>query len=130
MLAFYDFPAEHWRHIRTTNPIESVFATVRHRTVRTKGCLSHGTTLAMVFKLITTASKTWRRLMGNNQLPKVIEGVRFKDGMQIDETKTRAARLITPSPKIGHNSCLGAHRSCGDIVSDSGRGQTPIRSIT
>ena len=62
-----------------------------HRTVRTKGCLSHGTTLAMVFKLITTASKTWRRLMGNNQLPKVIEGVRFKDGMQIDETKTRAA---------------------------------------
>ena len=91
LLAFYDFPAEHWRHIRTTNPIESVFATVRHRTVRTKGCLSHGTTLAMVFKLITTASKTWRRLMGNNQLPKVIEGVRFKDGMQIDETKTRAA---------------------------------------
>ena len=80
-----------WR-IRTTNPIESVFATVRHRTVRTKGCLSHGTTLAMVFKLITTASKTWRRLMGNNQLPKVIEGVRFKDGMQIDEeAKTRAA---------------------------------------
>ena len=91
LLAFYDFPAEHWRHIRTTNPIESVFATVRHRTVRTKGCLSHGTTLAMVFKPITTASKTWRRLMGNNQLPKVIEGVRFKDGMQIDETKTRAA---------------------------------------
>ena len=91
LLAFYDFPAEHWRHIRTTNPIESVFATVRHRTVRTKGCLSHGTTLAMVFKLITTASKTWRRFMGNNQLPKVIEGVRFKDGMQIDETKTRAA---------------------------------------
>ena len=86
----YDFPAEHWRHIRTTNPIESVFATVRHRTVRTKGLVS-GTTLAMVFKLITTASKTWRRLMGNNQLPKVIEGVRFKDGMQIDETKTRAA---------------------------------------
>ena len=76
---------------KTTNPIESVFATVRHRTVRTKGCLSHGTTLAMVFKLITTASKTWRRLMGNNQLPKVIEGVRFKDGMQVDETKTRAA---------------------------------------
>ena len=72
LLAFYDFPAEHW-HIRTSNPIESVFATVRHRTVRTKGCLSHGTALAMVFKLVTTASKTWRRLMGNNQLPKVIE---------------------------------------------------------
>ena len=57
LLAFYDFPAEHWRHIRTTNPIESVFATVRHRTVRTKGCLSHGTTLAMVFKLIAWGSK-------------------------------------------------------------------------
>ena len=71
LLAFYDFPAEHW-HIRTSNPIESVFATVRHRTVRTKRCLSHGTALAMVFKLVTTASKTWRRLMGNNQLPKVV----------------------------------------------------------
>ena len=65
--------------------------TVRHRTVRTKGCLSHGTALAMVFKLVTTASETWRRLMGNNQLPKVIEGVRFKDGIQADETETRAA---------------------------------------
>ena len=57
---------------------------------------AHGTTLAMVFKLITTASKTWRRLMGNNQLPKVIEGVRFKDGMQIDETKTRATSFSQP----------------------------------
>ena len=57
----------------------------------TKGCLSHGTALAMVFKLVTTASKTWRRLMGNNQLPKLIEGVRFKDGIQADETETRAA---------------------------------------
>ena len=64
---------------------------VRHRTVRAKGCLSHGTALAMVFKLITTAGKAWRRLTGNNQLPKVIEGVTIKGGMQADETETRAA---------------------------------------
>ena len=85
MLTFYDFPAEHWQHIRTTNPIESVFATVRHRTVRTKGCLSHATALPMVFKLVTTASKTWRRLQGSNQLPKVIEGVKFRNGLQVTE---------------------------------------------
>ena len=56
MLAFFDFPAEHWQHLRTTNPIESVFATVRHRTVRTKGSLSHGTATLMVFKLIVAAA--------------------------------------------------------------------------
>ncbi|MCF8482937.1 MAG: IS256 family transposase [Rhodospirillum sp.] len=89
--AFYDFPAEHWVHIRTTNPIENVFATVRHRTVRSKGCLSHKTAQAMVFKLIIAASKSWRRLKGNNQLPKVIEGVRFRDGIQVPENETNAA---------------------------------------
>jgi putative transposase len=71
LLAFYDFPAEHWDHLRTTNPIESVFATVRHRTVRTKGSLSSTTARLMVFKLVIAASKTWRRLKGTNQLPKV-----------------------------------------------------------
>ena len=91
LLAFYDFPAEHWQHIRTTNPIESVFATVRHRTVRSKGCLSHKTALAMVFKLVTAASKTWRRLNGYEQLPRVIQGVKFTDGIQADQTETRAA---------------------------------------
>ncbi|MBK8909102.1 MAG: IS256 family transposase, partial [Rhodospirillales bacterium] len=80
LLAFYDFPAEHWVHLRTTNPVESVFATVRHRTVRTKGCLSHGTAMVMVFKLITAAARTWRKLKGSNQLPKIIEGVKFTDG--------------------------------------------------
>src|SRR5664280_3419025 len=65
-LAFYDFPAEHWDHLRTTNPIESVFATVRHRTVRTRGSLSSTTAKLMVFKLIIAASKTWRRLQGEN----------------------------------------------------------------
>jgi putative transposase len=69
---------EHWDHLRTTNPIESVFATVRHRTVRTKGSLSPMTARLMVFKLLCAASKTWRRLKGTNQLPKVIAGVRFE----------------------------------------------------
>ena len=111
-----DFPAETGAY--QDDQIESVFATVRHRTVRTKGCLSHGTTLAMVFKLITTASKTWRRLMGNNQLPKIIEGVRFKDGMQIDETKTRAAARSRRHPKSAGVACttprpLAAHGHSG-----------------
>jgi transposase-like protein len=83
LLAFFEFPAEHWDHLRTTNPIESVFATVRHRTVRTKGALSPTTAKLMVFKLLGAASKTWRRLKGTNQLPKVIAGVRFKDGIEV-----------------------------------------------
>ena len=82
LLTFYDFPAEHWDHLCSSNPIESVFATVRHRTVRTKGALSQETAKLMVFKLIMAAAKTWRRLKGENQLPKVIEGVTFKDGVE------------------------------------------------
>lgn len=91
LLAFYDFPAEHWDHVRTTNPIESVFATVRHRTVRTKGALSQETAKLMVFKLIMAASKTWRRLQGENQLPKVIQGVIFRDGIEVIEATTHTA---------------------------------------
>ena len=92
MLAFYDFPAEHWDHLRTSNPIESVFATVRHRTVRTKGALSPKTARLMVFKLVMAASKTWRRLKGENQLPKVVAGVTFQDGTEVTEqTSNRAA---------------------------------------
>ena len=83
LLALYEFPAEHWDHLRTTNPIESVFATVRHRTVRTKGSLSPTTARLMVFKLLCAASKTWRRLKGTNQLPKVIAGVRFENGIEV-----------------------------------------------
>ena len=83
LLAFYDFPAEHWKHLRTSNPIESTFATVRHRTIRSKGCLSNKTALAMVFKLIDAAQKSWRRLDGHNQLPKLIQGVRFTDGIEV-----------------------------------------------
>ena len=91
LLALYDFPAEHWDHLRTTNPIESVFATVRHRTVRTKGSLSPTTAKLMVFKLLNAASKTWRRLKGTNQLPKVIGGVRFQDGIEVIEVPANHA---------------------------------------
>jgi putative transposase len=92
MIAFFDFPAEHWGHLRTSNPIESVFATVRHRTVRTKGALSQKTAKLMVFTLIQAASKKWLRLKGKNQLPKVIEGIKFNDGVEVtDDTENRAA---------------------------------------
>jgi putative transposase len=91
LLAFYDFPAEHWKHLRTTNVIESSFATVRHRTVRSKGCLSNKTALAMIFKLAEAAEKSWRRLDGHNQLPKVILGVRFADGMEVVRSQHQAA---------------------------------------
>ena len=85
LLTFFDFPAEHWDHLRTSNPIESVFATVRHRTVRTKGSLSPKTACLMVFKLVCAAAKTWRRLKGENQLPKVVRGVKFQDGVEVIE---------------------------------------------
>ena len=91
MLAFYDFPAEHWKHLRTSNPIESTFATVRHRTVRTKGCLSNKTALAMIFKLAQAAEKSWRRLDGHNQLPKLIAGVKFVDGIEAVRQQHQAA---------------------------------------
>ena len=93
LLAFFDFPAEHWDHLRTANPIESVFATVRHRTVRTKGALSQHTALLMVFKLLMAASRTWRRLKGQNQLPKVITGVTFRDGVEVTTTSEQRGWL-------------------------------------
>jgi len=91
LLAFYDFPGDHWDHLRTSNPIESVFATVRHRTVRTKGALSQKTARLMVFKLVQAAAKTWRRLKGANQLPLVTRGVTFTDGVAVNDTENRAA---------------------------------------
>jgi putative transposase len=84
LLAFYDFPAEHWKHVRTSNPIESRFATVRLRTDKTKGCLSRQTALAMVFKLAKSAERHWRRLDGSGRLAQVIQGVRFRDGEPVD----------------------------------------------
>ena len=91
LLTFFDFPAEHWAHLRTSNPIESVFATVRHRTVRMKGALSQDTARLMVFKLVMAASQSWRRLQGQNQLPKIIEGVTFRDGIEIARDDKAAA---------------------------------------
>jgi len=91
LLAFYDFPAEHWQHLRTSNPIESTFATVRHRTVRSRGCLSNKTALAMIYKLAQAAEKSWNRLRGHNQLPKVIRGVKFNDGIEVVKSQTQAA---------------------------------------
>ena len=91
LLAFYDFPAEHWKHLRTSNPIESSFATVRHRTVRSKGCLSNKTALAMIYKLVEAAEKNWRRLDGHNQLPKIILGVKFTDGIEVVRSQAQTA---------------------------------------
>jgi len=84
MLAFYDFPAAHWQHIRTSNPIESTFATVRLRTAKTRGCVARHTILSMVYKLGQSAQKRWRRLRGFKLLAEVIRGVQFKDGERID----------------------------------------------
>jgi putative transposase len=80
LLTFYDFPAEHWQSLRTTNPIESTFATVRHRTRQTKGCGSRPATLSMVYKLGTEAEKSWRRLRGYRLIEHVLRGNRFVDG--------------------------------------------------
>ena len=83
MLAFFDFPAAHWQHIRTSNPIESTFATVRLRTAKTRGCVARHTILAMVYKLGQSAQKGWRKLRGFKLLAEVIRGVQFKDGESV-----------------------------------------------
>ena len=90
LLTFYDFPAEHWKHLRTTNPIESTFATVRLRHRRTKGSGSRAACLAMVFKLVEHAQRHWRKLDGHQLIPLLLEGRRFKDGI-IDKTNSNAA---------------------------------------
>ena len=93
LLKGYDFPAEHWEHIRTTNPIESTFATVRLRTAKTRGCVSRAGMLAMAFKLTKTAEQNWRTLKGHARLGQVIEGVRFKDGLQEVTSGEEAQRI-------------------------------------
>jgi transposase-like protein len=90
LFSFYDFPAEHWVHIRSTNPIESTFATVRLRTKRTKGCGSRLATLTMVFKLVLEAEKTWKKLKGHKLICKVIEGVKFVNGEMAEITEEAA----------------------------------------
>lgn len=96
LLAFYDFPAEHWIHIRSSNVIESSFATVRHRTDRTKGCLTRDGMLAMIFKLGQSAERSWRRLRGFECLAKVVEGVKFRDGVEVQNV-VRINRRHQPS---------------------------------
>jgi len=81
-LAFYDFPAEHWRHIRTTNPVESTFATVRLRTYKTRACCKRNTIFTMVFKLVQAAEKKWQRLYGYKFIDDVLKGVKFIDGVK------------------------------------------------
>lgn len=91
LLAFYDFPAKHWQSLRTSNPIESTFGTIRHRTKRSKGCLSRNGMLHMMFKLSQCAEKKWRKLRGFNDLAKVIEGLKFKDGIEMKKVDQIAA---------------------------------------
>ena len=91
LLAFYDFPAIHWIHLRTTNPIESTFATVRLRTKRSRSCGNRDTTLSMVFKLIQSAQKRWKRIKGFNQLKLVVNNVQFRDGERVDDQSGRDA---------------------------------------
>ncbi|AJY38098.1 transposase, Mutator family protein (plasmid) [Burkholderia humptydooensis] len=86
LLAFYDFPAEHWQHLRTTNPIESTFATVRHRTTRTRNCLSRATFLGLAFKLIESAEQSWRRIRGVDKIEQLMKGIPFKDGTPVIES--------------------------------------------
>jgi hypothetical protein len=112
LLTFYDFPAEHWKHVRTTNPIESTFATVRLRTAKTKGCLSRQTALAMVYRLAKSAERSWRRLDGSERLAQVIQGIRFRDGEPILTTEEQAAVLP-------HSRCRGCQ---------SGRITSPVAS--
>lgn len=91
LLAFYDFPAEHWAHIRTTNPIESTFSTVRLRTKRSRNCGSRETTLTMVYKLLESAQKSWKRIKGFNLLTLVVNNITFKDGEQLEDQSDRSA---------------------------------------
>ena len=91
LMAFFDFPAQHWQSIRTSNPIESTFGTIRHRTKRSKGCLTRNGMLHMMFKLGLCAEKNWRRLRGFNYLAKVIVGIKFKDGIEVTDVDQVAA---------------------------------------
>lgn len=96
LLAFYDLPASHWQHVRSTNVIESAFATIRHRTDRAKGCVTRQSMLAFIYKLGMAAQKSWRRLRGFEHLAKVIAGVQFKDGIEVT-TPTRRKKIHQPA---------------------------------
>jgi putative transposase len=91
LFGFYQYPAFHWKHLRTTNPIESTFATVRHRTKQTKGCGSRAATLSLVFQLARAAEKCWRKLDGKELISKVLKGIVFVDGEKITPKEIKAA---------------------------------------
>lgn len=93
LLAFYDFPAEHWQHIRTPNPIESTFATVRHRTTRSRNCLSRATFLGLAFKLMEEAEKSWRKIRGADKIGVLLAGVPFKDGLPVQDNPPEQQKL-------------------------------------
>jgi putative transposase len=93
LLAFYDFPAEHWQHIRTTNPIESTFAAVRHRTTRSRNCLSRATFLGLAFKLMEEAEKTWRKIRGADKIGVLLAGIPFKDGLPVQDNPPEQQKL-------------------------------------
>ena len=102
MLTFYSFPVEHWGHIRMSNPIESVFATVRLRTTRTKNCGSRVTTLAMAFKLMQIAQKRWHRLRGYQLLAELIDGVQFNDGIRIQQRDSTFLKSVASPSLVAH----------------------------
>ncbi len=86
LLAFYDFPAKHWQPLRTTNPIESTFATVRHRTSRARNCLSRATFVCVAFKLIESAEQSWHRIRGAERIEQLLTGIPFEDGIPVIES--------------------------------------------
>jgi putative transposase len=94
LLAFYDFPAEHWLHIRTTNPVESTFATVRHRSTRTRNCVSRDSFLGLAFKLIGEAEKSWRKINGVDKIPDLLHGVVFKNGEAVQDNQPPADQKL------------------------------------
>ena len=103
LLSFYDFPAERCKHLRTTDVIENSFATIHHRTNRSKGCLSNKTALAMIFKLAEAAEQHWRRLDGLNRLPKVIRGIKFATDWRSSD---RRIKSLPPDPLRHQNSAI------------------------
>ena len=111
LLAFYDFPARHWQHLRTTNPIESTFATVRHRTSQSRNCFSRATLLGLAFKLILEAEKTWRRIQGYEQILGLMNGIMFKDGEPVEDNTpeqqmiSRLIRSLTPCSYTTFDHC-------------------------
>jgi len=101
LLAFFDFPADHWKHLRTTNPIESSFSTVRHRTRVTKGAATRRAGLAMTFKLLKLAEEIWRRIDAHELVPLVRAGVPFVDGQRVERDDQQAKEVKPTSPRTG-----------------------------